>query len=164
MYRQKLMRKAEEQRKLAKASPDETTQNLHEMSARLWDELAENIAAERSAPLSGDNVRQLHSHAVQSEAAFLREQRSIIRRRSGVAARIRLEHGTDREANVLELSATGCRLFQESLSLEVNATIHIWFGELGPVQGRITWSVGRVSGVRFQCPLRAEIVESIACS
>ena len=138
--------RAESQSELEQSANSLQTREFHRNTARLREALTRD--EKPNIPSASDHF---------PEGARV-ERRKARRRPAGTPVHLHLQDGRVGETFVLELSELGCRLFQTGPVLERFSKLGLWFGEIGPIQGRVCWSVGGVSGIEFSTPINPVIV------
>lgn len=57
-----------------------------------------------------------------------------------------------------QISSKGCKLTAEELSFAVGATVELYLGPVGPVEGIVRWVRDNSAGVEFDVALDAAVV------
>ena len=86
-----------------------------------------------------------------------REARHVVQ----VAGRYRSKHGQSRDVWIKDISEYGCRFFDRFSVLEVDSTILVKVGNIGPIPTEVKWREGSTVGGQFEKPLHASVLGHI---
>lgn len=86
-----------------------------------------------------------------------REDRYLVQ----VAGRYRSKHGQSRDIWIKDISEYGCRFFDRFSVLEVDSTILIKVGNIGPITTEVKWRDGSTVGAEFDNPLHPSVLGHI---
>ena len=86
-----------------------------------------------------------------------REARHVVQ----VAGRYRSKHGQSRDIWIKDISEYGCRFFDRFSVLDVNSTILVKVGNIGPIPTHVKWREGSTVGGEFEKPLHSSVLEHI---
>lgn len=87
-----------------------------------------------------------------------REDRHVVQ----VAGRYRAKHGQSRDIWIKDVSEYGCRFFDRFSVLEIDSTILVKVGNIGPIPTKVKWRDGSTVGGEFEKPLHPSVVGHIA--
>lgn len=86
-----------------------------------------------------------------------RETRHVVQ----VAGRYRSKHGQSRDIWIKDISEFGCRFFDRFSVLEVDSTILVKVGNIGPIPTEVKWRDGSTVGGQFEKALHPSVVGHI---
>lgn len=64
-------------------------------------------------------------------------------------------------ALVTDLGLEGCRVRTEVVGVTRSEPLLLWFGELGPIAGKLKWTKGGSLGVLFDTPIDEAMLEAL---
>jgi hypothetical protein len=64
-------------------------------------------------------------------------------------------------ALVTDLGPRGCRVRTEAVGVTRSEGLQLWFGEVGPIAGKLEWTKGGSLGVLFDTPLEEDALKAL---
>lgn len=89
------------------------------------------------------------------------EGRSSQRYEISVQGRYRTGSGVPRDVPILDISETGCRMYDRFGRLPAGTVISLRIGPIGPIVGTVAWCTDNIVGVSFENPLYGPVFEHI---
>lgn len=65
------------------------------------------------------------------------------------------------EVLVTDLSAKGCRLRGNSIGVTKSEQVHLWLGDIGPLEARLKWVKKGSLGLAFEAPLGEDVLRPL---
>ncbi len=89
------------------------------------------------------------------------QERRMPRQDVKVLAKYRTGSGTQMEVRVIDISETGCRLYEKRTPLLAGAKISLRIEALGPFDAEVIWVDVDTIGIRFAKPLYGPVFDHI---
>lgn len=83
------------------------------------------------------------------------------RRRVAIEGRCSIGGREAQDVLVTDLGETGCRMKANAVGVIKSDPLELWFGDSGPIAGRLKWTRDGALGVAFESPLAAELLDGL---
>lgn len=91
----------------------------------------------------------------------MQEGRASPRYEISVQGRYRTGSGVPRDVPILDISETGCRMFDRFGRLPAGKVLSLRIGPIGPIVATVAWCRNQVVGVQFAIALYGPVFEHI---
>ncbi|MDA7787864.1 PilZ domain-containing protein [Sphingomonadaceae bacterium] len=91
----------------------------------------------------------------------MNDDRRAERYEMGVAGKYRMGSGVSRDVRILDLSETGCRMFDKFTRLETGTELSLRIGPIGPVIAEVMWCKDQIAGLRFDTPMYGPVFDHL---